>query len=232
MNIVITGASRGIGFAIAQKFAANGYDLIITSLNEDSIISALNLLKAQFPTTKIYAAAYDLSKREKAIAFGQWAHSIGNIQVLVNNAGSYLPGKITEIEVDVLEQQLNTNLMSAFNVTKEVLPSLKKSNHAHIFNLCSIASLQAYQNGGAYSVSKYALKGFNDNLRFELKPAGIKVTGVYPGAVHTDSWSGFDNSHNRIMQAKDIADIIFQSAQLSKAACVEEIVIRPVLGDL
>ncbi|TXH21450.1 MAG: SDR family NAD(P)-dependent oxidoreductase [Chitinophagaceae bacterium] len=232
MNIVITGASRGIGFAIAQKFAAHGYDLIITSMNEDSIIKALNQLKNEFPNIKIYAAAYDLSIKAKAIAFGQWVQSIGGTQVLVNNAGTYLPGKITDIEGDILEQQISTNLMSAFYVTKEILPVLQKTEKSHIFNICSIAALKAYENGGAYSVSKYALKGFNDNLRLELMPMGIKVTGVYPGAVLTDSWAGFDNTNHRIMEAKDIADMIFQATQLSTAACVEEIIIRPVLGDL
>jgi short-subunit dehydrogenase len=102
----------------------------------------------------------------------------------------------------------------------------------HIFNICSIASLQAYPNGGSYSISKFALHGFTKNLREELKPAGVKVTGVYPGAVFTDSWGDFDNSTGRIMEATDIALMVYQASQLSPQACVEEIVLRPQLGDL
>jgi NADP-dependent 3-hydroxy acid dehydrogenase YdfG len=102
----------------------------------------------------------------------------------------------------------------------------------HIFNLCSIASLHAYDNGGAYSISKFALYGFNKNLREEMKPHNIKVTAVIPGAVLTDSWEGFDNSSKRIMEADDIAKMIFTCTQLSPAACVEDIVIRPQSGDL
>ena len=220
-----------------SKITKLGHIQYYCKLNDDELEflfteEVTNQLKKEFPKIKIYAAAYDLSIKAKAIAFGQWVQSIGDTQVLVNNAGTYLPGKIKDIEGDVLEQQLNTNLMSAFYVTKEILPVLQKNKNSHIFNICSIAALKAYENGGAYSVSKYALKGLNDNLRLELKPMGIKVTGVYPGAVHTDSWAGFDNSNNRIMEAKDIADMIFQTTQLSPAACVEEIVLRPVLGDL
>jgi short-subunit dehydrogenase len=102
----------------------------------------------------------------------------------------------------------------------------------HIFNICSIASLQAYPNGGSYSISKFALHGFTRNLREELKPTGVKVTGVYPGAVLTDSWGGFDNSGGRIMEVSDVALMIYQATQLSPQACVEDIVLRPQLGDL
>jgi len=102
----------------------------------------------------------------------------------------------------------------------------------HIFNICSIASLHAYANGGAYSISKFALYGFSKNLREEMKPHGIKVTSVHPGAVMSDSWGNYDNSSKRIMEAEDIAKMIYSASQLSLQACVEEIIIRPQLGDL
>jgi short-subunit dehydrogenase len=102
----------------------------------------------------------------------------------------------------------------------------------HIFNMCSIASLHAYTNGGAYSISKFALLGFSKNLREEMKPHGIKVTAVIPGAVYTDSWAGSGVSRERIMQAADVAAMIYTAAQLSPQACVEDIVLRPLEGDL
>jgi NADP-dependent 3-hydroxy acid dehydrogenase YdfG len=102
----------------------------------------------------------------------------------------------------------------------------------HIFNMCSIASLQAYANGGAYSISKFALHGFSKNLREEMKPHGIKVTSIHPGAVMSDSWGNYDNTEKRIMEADDIAKMIYAASQLSIQACVEDIVIRPQLGDL
>jgi short-subunit dehydrogenase len=102
----------------------------------------------------------------------------------------------------------------------------------HIFNICSIAGTQPYANGGSYSISKYAMVGFSKNLREELKPKGIKVTTVNPGATMSDSWSGSDIDPKRIMEAKDIADAIWAIYNLASQTVVEEIVMRPQLGDL
>ena len=99
-------------------------------------------------------------------------------------------------------------------------------------NISSIAGQQAYPNGGSYSISKFAVAGFSKNLREELKPMNIKVTTVYPGAVLTDSWGDFDNSDGRIMEAGDIAAMILAASKLSAGAVVEEITLRPQLGDL
>jgi short-subunit dehydrogenase len=107
-----------------------------------------------------------------------------------------------------------------------------KNGGGHIFNMCSIASLQAYEGGGGYSISKFALNGFSQNLRHELKSTGIKVTAVFPGAVLTDSWGNFDNSNGRIMESDDIAAMVYAASNLSPQAVVEEIVLRPQLGDL
>ena len=87
-------------------------------------------------------------------------------------------------------------------------------NHGHIFNICSIASLNAYANGGSYSISKFALLGFSKNLREELKPHGIKVTAVCPGATMSGSWDGVDIDPKRIMEANDVAKMIFHCCTL------------------
>ena len=113
-----------------------------------------------------------------------------------------------------------------------LLPSMMKRKSGHIFNMSSIAALQAYPNGGSYSVSKFALTGFSKNLREELKPYSIKVTCIYPGAVYTDSWAAAGISPDRIMKASDIADMVVQISKLSHQAVVEDLVIRPLAGDL
>ncbi|MGC4101372.1 SDR family NAD(P)-dependent oxidoreductase [Ferruginibacter sp.] len=233
MNVVITGASRGIGKAIAAIFAANGHQLFLSSRNEVALYKATEELQTRFPGITVKAKAFDLAK--DAGAFGEWINALGiDVDVLVNNAGSFEPGSVNNEAEGVLESQLSTNLYSAYHLTRTLLPGMMKSNTTgrHIFNICSIASLQAYKNGGAYSISKFALDGFSRNLREEMKAHGIKVTAVYPGAVLTDSWAGFDNSRHRIMEAEDVAKMIYAASQLSAGACVEEIVMRPLLGDL
>jgi short-subunit dehydrogenase len=146
--------------------------------------------------------------------------------------GSFIPGSIYNEAAGALEEMIQTNLYSAYHLTRVLLPAMMKRKSGHIFNMCSIASLQAYNNGGAYSISKFALHGFSSNLREELKPYNIKVTGVFPGAAYTDSWSQSGIDPKRIMEAADIAAMIYAASRLSPQACVEEIVLRPQLGDL
>lgn len=233
MNAVITGASKGIGRAIATIFAAHGYDLYLCSRNEVALYKAVEELQTRFPAVTIKAKAFDLGKSATAKAFGQWVLGAGVVpDIVVNNAGSFEPGSIHNEPEGTLEGQIENNLYSAYHFTRTVLPRMMEAKAGHIFNICSIASLQAYTNGGAYSISKFAMDGFSRNLREEMKQYNIKVTAVYPGAVLTDSWGNYDNRNHRIMEADDVAKMIFAASQLSPGACVEEIVMRPQLGDL
>lgn len=231
-NVIITGASKGIGKAIAELFAANGYDLFLSSRGEFTLYKTMEELVTKFPTITIKAKPFDLSVKEQAKEFGNWCLQFGIPSVLINNAGLFEPGSVYNEPEGTLESQLAVNLYSAYHLTRTVLPAMIEKKQGHIFNLCSIASLHAYENGGAYSISKFALYGFSKNLREEMKPHGIKVTHVIPGAVYTDSWSGSGIDPKRIMEAGDIAKMIVAASQLSPQACVEEIIIRPQLGDL
>ncbi len=237
MNVVITGGSKGIGYAIATAFAAEGATLYLCARNEIQLNETVAELKIKYPDCKVHAKSVDLSVAGEAARFGSWCLEWGVPDILVNNAGSFVPGTVHNEAEGNLEKMIATNLYSAYHLTRKLLPAMMKnviSNRAgrHIFNICSIASLHAYPNGGAYSISKYALMGFSKNLREELKPYGIKVTSVYPGAVMTDSWGDFDNTDGRIMEATDIAAIVLAASNLSPQAVVEDIVLRPLSGDL
>lgn len=232
MNVVITGGSKGIGKAIAEIFAANGHNLFMCSRGEVQLYKTMEELMTMYPSITVKAKPFDMSKKDEAIAFGNWCLSFTVPDLLVNNSGVFLPGSVHNEPDMALENQLASNLYSAYHLTRAVLPKMMERRSGHIFNICSIASLQAYANGGSYSISKFAMHGFSKNLREEMKPYNIKVTSVFPGAVNTDTWGGFDNSSQRIMEANDIAKMIFTASQLSAGACMEEIVIRPQLGDL
>ncbi|HEX7754797.1 MAG TPA: SDR family oxidoreductase [Niabella sp.] len=232
MHILITGASQGIGLAVAEVFAKKGNTLLLSSKNDLKLYKAMETLQTRYPDAVFFAKAFDLSVKEEAIALGKWALEKGTPDILINNAGLFEPGNITEEAAGVLERQMAVNLYSAYHLTRTVLPAMKVKAKGYIFNICSVAGLQAYPNGGSYSISKFALNGFSQNLRQELKTCGIKVSAVFPGAVMTASWGDFDNSEKRIMEANDIARLIEAATQLSAAACVEEIIVRPQLGDL
>lgn len=233
MNVIITGASKGIGKSIAATFAADGATLFLCARNETALNKTVEELQKTYPQSKINARVADVSKKEEVVKFGQWILSeVDSIDVLINNAGQFIPGSIFNEADGMLEQMMDTNLYSAYHLTRTLLPLMMSKKLGHIFNICSVASLQAYPHGGSYSISKFALMGFSKNLREELKATNIKVTAVYPGAVLTDSWGDFDNSKNRIMEIEDVAAMVFAATRLSAQAVVEDIIIRPQLGDL
>ena len=233
MNAIITGASRGIGKAVAEIFALHGYNLFLCSKSEKNLLDTVEELKTNYPNITIDAKAFDLGKKQDAQLFGEWVvNNADTLDVVVNNAGTFVPGDISNEPDGALEQMLEVNLYSAYHTTRALLPKMMAEKSGHIFTMCSIASLAAYPNGGAYSISKYALLGFTKNLRRELMPYNIKVTAVIPGAVYTDSWKGSGVAESRIMEAEDIAMMVYTASRLSPQATVEEIVIRPQLGDL
>lgn len=234
MNIVVTGASKGIGRAVAEGFARSfpGCHLILCARRMSATMAWQQQLSASHGC-RITVFDADLSKREGVEAFAdQIVQACDAVDVLVNNAGFFEPGSVHDEPEGTLERMLNINLLSAYHLTRRLLPGMMARRSGHVFNICSVASLQAYPNGGAYSISKWALLGFSRNLREEMKPHGIKVTAVHPGATLTASWDGFDIETSRIMESGDVAAMITAAAGLSPQACVEDILLRPQLGDL
>ena len=233
MNVVITGASKGLGKSIALKFASAGHDLVLISRNNQTLSNTADELQAANPGIKVSYKSFDLSTKPQAQAAAQWVLSLERpVDVLVNNAGQFIPGSVFNEPDGAIEEMIQHNLMSAYHLTRTLLPSMINRKSGHIFNMCSIASFQAYPNGGSYSISKFALAGFSKNLREEMKPFGIKVTSIYPGAAYTDSWASSGIDPNRLMEAEDVSDMIFAAAQLSLRACVEDIILRPQAGDI
>ncbi len=232
MNAIVTGASKGLGKAIAMKLASKGYNLFLGSRSENELAAVAKEI-ADLYNVKVDYFIADLSDKNQTKAFGNKALNVfSEINVLVNNAGLFIPGLIHEEADGILEQQIATNLYSAYYLTKTVIPTILQTPNAHIFNICSVASKIAYPNGGSYSISKFALLGFSKVLREELKDKKVKVTSILPGAAWSDSWKGVDLPYERLMEANDVAESLVACLNLSHAACVEEIILRPQLGDL
>lgn len=232
MQVVITGASRGIGKEVATFFAREGADLFLCSRNMDKTrVWQQELMKTYGIQVTSFNA--DLGDPLQVKLFAkQLLNATDQIDIVVNNTGIYEPGSVYNEPEGQLEKMISVNLYSAYHLTRALLPSMIKRKSGHIFNISSIAALKAYANGGSYSISKFAMAGFSKNLREELMPLGIKVTTVHPGATMTSSWEGADIDPKRIMEASDIAKMIVAASKLSQQACVEEIIIRPLLGDL
>ena len=234
-KIVITGATKGLGLAIARKFVAAGFDVALCARSESDLaavnhtLSGLQVNEQQ----KILTIKCDISKKEELKAFAdEVLQRFGKVDVLVNNGGVFLPGQIYKEEEGLLEKLIETNLYSAYHLSRWLLPDMIKRNSGHIFNMCSVASIKAYPNGGSYSISKFAMLGLSKALREELKEFNIKVTSLIPGATLTDSWKGTELPESRFMKAEDVANLIWDIYNLSNNTVVEEVVLRPVLGDI
>jgi short-subunit dehydrogenase len=143
----------------------------------------------------------DMAEKLQVHAFTEFVRSLGRpVDVLVNNAGHFIPGEIATEPEGTLESMINANLYSAYYTTRGLVGGMKEKKRGHIFNICSIASIKAYANGGSYAISKFAMLGFSKCLREELKQDGIRVTSVMPGATQTRSWEGAGLPDERFMK--------------------------------
>lgn len=231
--IVVTGGTKGLGRAIAETFAARGFDICACARTQSDLDDMRLHFNQHFPNIELLTYAADLSKRHDVFHFADFIRSKrSRIDVLVNNAGLFLPGAVEDEDAGTLETMMETNLYSAYYLTRALLPQMTPYRHGHIFNMCSIASIIAYPNGGSYTIAKFAMLGFTKVLREEMKTKGVKVTAILPGATWSDSWAGVDLPVERLMQASDIAKLVWGAYDLSDAAVVEEILVRPQLGDL
>lgn len=233
MNVLVTGGTKGIGRAVVDLFWKNGANVAICARSQEDLDTAKTELVSINPDQHAHVYQCDVSDQAQVTQLAAQAlNDMGTLDVLVNNAGVFIPGEICKEPEGQLDQMIKTNLYSAYHLTRAIAPSMKEKGRGHIFNMCSVASQIAYPNGGSYSISKFALLGFSKVLREELKTHGIKVTSVLPGATWSDSWAGVDLPEERLMQANDVAIAIWSAYSMSPSAVTEEIVIRPQLGDL
>lgn len=227
MNAIITGATKGIGKAIAVKLAENGYNLAICSRNNRELENFTDALN--YTGVKILALQADCSVKKEVYAFcEQVKEQMGPIDVLVNNAGTYLPGSLLDESDDMLQKQLDLNLNAAYYLSKYFGKMMRERMSGHIFNICSIASKAVVENGGSYSVTKSALLSLNDVLRAELSKYNVKVTAILPGSTLTSSWEGTEIPAERFVQPDDIAKTLYTILNLSKGVNVDEIVLKPL----
>ncbi len=231
--IVVTGGTKGIGRAILQKFAQAEFDLVTCARNNSDLEQLKQEFENNFPGITTHIFPVDVSKKHQVIEFAHAIKTLNQpVDILVNNAGIFLPGEVHNEDDGHLEMMIETNLYSAYHLTRALVPGMKERKHGHIFNMCSTASIIPYVNGGSYCISKFALLGMSKVLREELKNDGIKVTSILPGATLTASWEGVNLPPERFMKAEDVAESVATAYQMSANSVVEEILIRPQLGDI
>ncbi|MCB2407776.1 SDR family oxidoreductase [Hymenobacter lucidus] len=233
--IVVTGGTKGIGRALVERFARAGFGVITCARSASDLATLITAVQQDVPGAVLHTLPADLSRPEETRRFTDFVLGLGvAIDVLVNNTGAFVPGRLQDEPADgsQLRQMIDVNLYSAYDVTRALLPGMIGRREGHIFNMCSTASIMAYPNGGSYSIAKFALLGFTKGLREELKEHNLRVTAILPGATLTASWEGMDLPAERFIKAEDVAEAVFGAYSLSPQAVIEELLIRPQLGDL
>lgn len=230
---LITGATKGIGRALAETFAENGFHLTLTARNEKALKQLQTTFKEKYPGITVFVKAADLGQTTQIAALVQFVKDAWpKLDVLINNAGIFYQAPLLQEPEHHLSEMMNTNLFAPYHLCRAFAPQMKTNGQGHIFNICSVASKAVFPGSGSYAITKFALLGLTKALRQELLDSKVKVTAVLPGATWTASWEGSDIPPERLMAAKEIAEAVWQVWKIGPSAVVEEIVLRPQQGDL
>jgi len=234
--IFITGATSGFGKATAEKFAANGYDLILNGRREDRLEELCKTLERKYNIAS-YTLPFDV--RDEKVVFDsinglpeEWK----NIDILFNNAGLAVGRDyFEEADMNDWNIMIDTNVKGFMYVAKAVSTLMAKRKQGHIINMGSVAGKQVYERGNAYCASKYAVDAFNQAMRIDLLRHNIKVTGIHPGAAETEfsivRFKGDEKTAKKVydgitpLAAEDVADIIFYCASLPPNVCINDLTV-------
>jgi short-subunit dehydrogenase len=233
MIVLITGASRGIGKAIASELAMAGHELLMTSRTETNLSKAASDVRLLGVPSKVNERVCDVTKKDQVDSLNQYCLSQGIYpNVLVLNAGIFLEGTLADAPLKDFRETLEVNLVAIYYFVKQFLPILRQNANSKVILIGSTAAYEAYPIGSLYGVAKWALRGYSINLRRELMKEGIGVTLVSPGGTLTDLWDGVELPKNRLLEPRDIGKLIACVLTLSPQAVVEELIVRPMLGDI
>ena len=224
---VITGASQGIGRALAHAFSSVAdMQLVLMSRSRDK-------LRRVARDTGSVAWPCDVTNEDEVTrAASMVINRYGAPDVLINNAGRFSPATLSELAPVDFREQLEVNLTSAFLITRAFLPAMQERKLGHIFFMGSVASKQAYKGAAAYCAAKHGLLGLARAVREETKSNGLRVTTILPGATLTPSWDGTELPESRFIDPSDLAESVVGIWQLSERTVVEEMLVRPQLGDI
>jgi NADP-dependent 3-hydroxy acid dehydrogenase YdfG len=235
---LVTGATSGIGRAVAIELAKQGYRLILTGRRADRLDEFSNELKADF-SADVLSLSFDVRDRKKvADVLGSLPEEWNNIDVLVNNAGLAAGlDLLQDSDIDDWEQMIDTNVKGLLYVSKAVAPKMINAGRGHIVNISSIAGHQVYEKGHVYCATKHAVEAITQGLRIDLLKHGIKVSAICPGMVETEfSLVRFKGDSEKAanvykgltpLSAADVADAIGYMVSRPAHVCINEMIIMP-----
>lgn len=227
---VVTGAGRGIGRAVALALAQAGADVVLaarTRAEIDSVATQIQRLGRQ--TLAVECNVCDSASVRKLVSSA--VQRLKRIDILVNSAGSFQVRSIEETDETTWDAILDTNLKGTYLVTRAALTQLKR-RRGHVFNLVSIAGRTVFPGNAAYCASKWGTLGFTNVLREEMRPHGVRVTSLLPGAVDTDLWSGVPGNwdRKRMLSPETVARLVVHVCAQPPDTTTDEVVLTPTRG--
>lgn len=227
MIAVITGATQGIGRATAARFAKEKFDLIITARSADDLEKIKYEFEKEF-SIQVSTFACDFSKLHDVKDFSIFVESsTKKIDVLVNNVGQYMVGDLFENSVEKFQEQINVNLLSSHVLTEALMPIFRAQKKGHIFTIGSLLSFKLRESAAFYTITKHAIRTWNQLLFEYSREFGVKATLVMPSSTLTASW-GEQPNKEEFIQPADIAESIYNCYQLPGASVVDEISVRTI----
>jgi short-subunit dehydrogenase len=232
-NALITGATKGMGRAIAIAFAKEGINLAICSRNENDLNEFRKELQLINSQIKVVTQVADASAKDELLQFAGIAEQqLGFVNIVVNNIGIFEQSSILDDNENTFDKLLNTNLMPTYHLYRHFGKTMMAARSGHIFTICSVAAINPIAEAGSYSVTKFALLGLNKVMRLEMQPYNVKVTAIIPGSTLTYSWKDADVDKDKFVSPVDIASAIVNIYNMSTGANVDEIIIKPVGGQV
>ena len=232
--VLVTGASQGIGADIALAFAAEAKARLILVARNEVNLATVAMRARQAGAKSAEGIGCDVTKAREVdlLARTVLARYRQPPDVLINNAGWFQPRSLSQMEPAEFDAVVAANLHSAFYVTRAFAPAMTQRKRGDIFFTASVASLRAFPQGGAYVAAKHGMLGLARAWREELRPCGIRVMTVLPGATVSPSWEGAGVKPERMMASEDVAAVFVDAWRKSERTVMEEIVLRPPLGDV
>lgn len=227
---LVTGASRGIGLAIAEHLAREGAHVLLVARNA----KALSLASRRF-RGKAEAISTDVRRPDQVKRlFRQVQNRHRRLDVLINCAGAFTYKPLSETTIQDWQDSIETNLTSLFLTTQAALPLFAQSRSPRLVNILSISSLRAFPNCSAYTAAKFGALGLTRVLREELRSQGVRVTAVLPGMTETEMLKefGFKIPRTRVMQTEDVAEAVVSALRQPARSTVEELLLMPSRGSL
>ncbi|CAN5483375.1 SDR family oxidoreductase [soil metagenome] len=232
-TVLVTGASQGIGAAIAEAFATrvDGAQLALVARNREKLEGVAE--RCRQSGARAAAFVCDVTEEFAVASMAEDVRrEVGAPDVVVNNAGAFRPGGVLDMSVDDFRADIEVNLTSAFLVTSAFLKDMVTRGKGDVFFMASVASILGYPRGVAYGAAKHGLLGLARALRAETREHGIRVVSLLPGATYTDSWASSGIPEERFVPPEDIANLVVDIHQMSGRSVVEEVLLRPQLGDI